>query len=68
MASVRPPRGWREQKARRGRADEEPLRMPLRAFAAATGLREVPEQGLPGPLRGPAPGCLAWSRTRRGSS
>lgn len=28
--------------------------MPLWAFAAATGLREVPEQGLPGPPRGPA--------------
>ena len=43
-------------------------RMPSWAVAAATGLREGPEQGLPGPPRGPPPLGLAWSRTRGGSS
>ena len=46
--------------------------MPLWAFAAATGLREVPEQGLPGPPRGPAsppPGLeqdKGWEQLTRG--
>lgn len=46
--------------------------MPLRAFTAATGLREVPEQGLPGPPRGPAsppPGLeqdKGWEQLTRG--
>lgn len=45
--------------------------MPLQAFAAATGLREVSEQGLPGPPRGPAspPGLeqdKGWEQLTRG--
>lgn len=43
-------------------------RMPSQAFTAATGLWEGPEQGLSGPLRGPPPIGLAWSRIRGGSS
>lgn len=42
--------------------------MPSQAFAAATGLWEGPEQGLPGPLRGPTPIGLAWSRIRGGAA
>lgn len=42
--------------------------MLLRAFAAATGLWEVPEQGLPGPLRGSASPLPGLEQDRGGSS